>query len=209
MTRSIEALWKEGFVDDMALIAPKVNDLYNQKSQNLIDKFEKMFAVNQRGVLLGALVVFAIFIVMGAPLLGVVVGLMLIGLVVVGKRQLKALKGINKDASSFDYLKSFDNWLECSIQEYVYVYRWFYPSLFLVCAIRLCYTTIAAQFFAESMPFTTIFNVPVIVFIGIALGAVLLALAAERVYRADVKLYYGEEMRKLKALIAEMESLKA
>ena len=31
MEKTIEAVWKEGFVDDDALVAPKLNDLYNHK----------------------------------------------------------------------------------------------------------------------------------------------------------------------------------
>ena len=38
MEKSIETIWKEGFMKDDALVAPKLNDLYNQKSANIIDK---------------------------------------------------------------------------------------------------------------------------------------------------------------------------
>jgi hypothetical protein len=31
MTKSIEAMWKEGFVNEACLTAPKINDLYNRK----------------------------------------------------------------------------------------------------------------------------------------------------------------------------------
>ena len=46
MEKSIESIWKEGFLKDDALVAPKLNDLYNQKSIHLLDKFEKMYKLN-------------------------------------------------------------------------------------------------------------------------------------------------------------------
>jgi hypothetical protein len=46
MTKSIEVIWKEGFVNEAHLTAPKVNDLYNRKSQNIVDKLQSMFAIN-------------------------------------------------------------------------------------------------------------------------------------------------------------------
>jgi len=101
MNKSIETIWKEGFVDDMALIAPKINDLYNQKSKNLIDNFEHMFAVNQKGVLIAAFVIFAILAVFVVPVLGMILAIMLSGLVDVGKNQLLELKNINNDVNSF------------------------------------------------------------------------------------------------------------
>ena len=35
MDNSIETIWKKGFLNSDALIAPKLNNLYNQKSQNI------------------------------------------------------------------------------------------------------------------------------------------------------------------------------
>ena len=46
MERSIENIWKEGFRKSDALVAPKINNLYNQKSIHIIDKFKRMFKIN-------------------------------------------------------------------------------------------------------------------------------------------------------------------
>ena len=42
MEKSIETIWREGFLKEDALIVPKLNDLYNQKSQQLIEKLIRM-----------------------------------------------------------------------------------------------------------------------------------------------------------------------
>ena len=46
MEKSIETIWKEGFLKSDTLIAPKLNDLYNQKSKHVIDKFKRVFKIN-------------------------------------------------------------------------------------------------------------------------------------------------------------------
>ena len=46
MEKSIENIWKEGFLKSDALVAPKINNLYNQKSIHIIDKFKRMFKIN-------------------------------------------------------------------------------------------------------------------------------------------------------------------
>jgi hypothetical protein len=43
MEKSIETIWKQGFLNDDALVAPKLNDLYNQKSTHIIDTFNNLF----------------------------------------------------------------------------------------------------------------------------------------------------------------------
>ncbi len=42
MDKSIETIWKEGFLRGDALVAPKVNDLYAQKSRHIVDKIQRM-----------------------------------------------------------------------------------------------------------------------------------------------------------------------
>ena len=38
MEKSIEQIWKGGFMNNKELTAPKINALYNQKSINLVDR---------------------------------------------------------------------------------------------------------------------------------------------------------------------------
>ena len=42
MTKSIETMRKEGFMNETHMLAPKINDLYNRKSQNIVDKLQNM-----------------------------------------------------------------------------------------------------------------------------------------------------------------------
>ena len=46
MKKSIETIWQEGFLNNEALVAPKLNDLYNQKSIHIVDKFKRMYKIN-------------------------------------------------------------------------------------------------------------------------------------------------------------------
>jgi hypothetical protein len=46
MEKSIEAIWKEGFLNEKSLVAPKINDLYNQKSKDLVDRMKRMYRNN-------------------------------------------------------------------------------------------------------------------------------------------------------------------
>ena len=60
MNNSIEKIWKEGFLSNDALIAPKINDLYNQKSKNIVDKFEVVFKWNLIGIIIYAALVLVV-----------------------------------------------------------------------------------------------------------------------------------------------------
>jgi len=46
MEKSIEKIWSQGFLDEGALVAPKINKLYEAKSINTIEKFKRMYHKN-------------------------------------------------------------------------------------------------------------------------------------------------------------------
>jgi hypothetical protein len=208
MNKSIESVWQNGFIDDMALIAPKVNDLYDMKSQNLIDKFEYMFVANQRAVLIGAAVICLALSFFGAPILGGIITLMLCGLVYVGQRQLKELQRIDKTDSSLKYLVAFDTWLDNAIATYSTIYRFFYPTLFLLCAIRFIHSGWGEAMLTELSLVNEQGHTSVITYAIIALFTVVLGFAGGAIYRADVGIVYGREISKLKEMITEMKSLR-
>ncbi|OIQ46538.1 MAG: hypothetical protein BM565_11130, partial [Gammaproteobacteria bacterium MedPE] len=70
MTKSIETMWKEGFINETQLDVPKVNDLYNRKSQNLVDKLLNMFAINIKAIVIGSIIMLIGMSLIGAPFLG-------------------------------------------------------------------------------------------------------------------------------------------
>ena len=51
MEKSIETIWKEGFIKNDALVAPKLNDLYNQKSIDIVEKFKRMYKLNRIAIM--------------------------------------------------------------------------------------------------------------------------------------------------------------
>ena len=79
MEKSIESIWKEGFLKKDALVAPKINDLYNQKSKHIVDKFKRMFKINLIAIVIFSLVFMVITTINGLPIVGISWFLILIG----------------------------------------------------------------------------------------------------------------------------------
>ena len=67
MEKSIESIWKEGFLKKDALVAPKLNNLYNQKSKHLIDKFQRMYQINRIAIAVFALIVLPVSFISELP----------------------------------------------------------------------------------------------------------------------------------------------
>ena len=95
MEKSIENIWKEGFLKSDALIAPKLNDLYNQKSKHVIDKFKRMFKINLIAIVIFAFAILVVTTFNGLPVIGISWFLILIGLVVVNKKLTSSLEKID------------------------------------------------------------------------------------------------------------------
>ena len=127
MDKSIEQIWKNGFLNEDLLI-PKVKSLYNQKSismvENIINKFKKqIFLLIPLGIL-----VFIFNIILdneNAIFWGSISAIPCFGLFLLGKNQLKELKKIDYKSNSYDYL--------VSIKEHINQIRSFNKKLILTC----------------------------------------------------------------------------
>ena len=212
MEKTIEAIWQEGFLDDKALLAPKLNDLYNQKSSNLVDKMTRMFKINLRALAAFAIVALIACVAVGLPYVGATLFTLFALLVVVGKRDLRSLEAIDKGVSSYEYIKAFDNWLKGNIARFSMIYRFFYPVLFVGIVLGLWFSHPG-----EKMLKTVIEIRPEIYLVdGVpvywALAAVactgIIALTAPVLYRFDMKLVYGNVMKKLDEILTDMEELR-
>ncbi len=101
MEKSIESIWKEGFLESDALVAPKLNDLYNQKSKHMVDKLMKIGKMNLVAIMIGAVIILISSIIAGVPFVGVLMFLLLTWVVIYGKKQAGRIKEIDKSLSSY------------------------------------------------------------------------------------------------------------
>ncbi len=218
MEKSIETIWKEGFLKSDALVAPKLNNLYNQKSGHIVDKFKRMFKINLRAILIGAFVVLLASFLVGIPVMGALLFPLLIVIVIVNKKLMKGLEKIDKNVSSYEYLKTFDNWLKQQMAVNTKMARFYYPYIFLSLMLGFWFTEKDGKLLGElaviklmaHFPDTyLVFGIPLFVILGILLVMCLLAYFGGRIYQWDVNIVYGRIIKKLDEIIADMEALRS
>ncbi len=212
MSHSIEDIWKGGFISNEALVAPKINDLYNQKSKNIVDKFELMFKWNLIGLVIFALLILIVLSFKGIPYLGLFIAAMLMTLVIRGRKEQASLALLDKDVSSYQYLKAFDKWMKDLMVVYAKLYSFFYPALFLSIVLQFRFTDICQEGidgFVKSFPDTIlIFSTPLYLLIPVGIIAFLLHYCSGPLYRLDFNSLYGRMFEKLEELISDMEELR-
>lgn len=214
MEKSIESIWKEGFLKSDALVAPKINDLYNKKSKSLIERLIRMMKINHI-----ALVVFGLGISIHALFAGIPVLLVTILLLLFfipafyGESQLRKRGGLGKDLNSYEYLKSFDAWLKAMLERNGKMSSFFYPA-FILAATSMVWFTEGRQEVLEKvllqypeLPMIGAF--PVYFIVSVVFFCTLAAVFGKTIYKWDVGLVYGRVFRKLEELIADLEELRA
>src|SRR6056297_560924 len=140
MEKSIEQIWKAGFLDSKALIAPKVNDLYTRKSEHIIEKFKRMFRFNLKAIAVGGIMGLGGFFMLKLPITGIAFFITLAVVFIVNKRELDDLEKVDKCLSSYDYLKSFDNWMKDQVSMNARMAKFYYPFIFLGASMGLWFS---------------------------------------------------------------------
>lgn len=209
MEKSIENIWKEGFLNNEALVAPQLNNLYTKKSQHLIDRFKRAFDLNIRWImgLSFALLVASYFA--GALLAGLILFLMMSYVAYTAYSELKALDKIDKGENSLSYLQSFKNWIENSIERYGRMYRVVYPALILIFYFGLWFSDILNSMrleVAESSD-ALIFGMHLYTTLFVLAFAFIMSIFSKAIHRKDVQLIYGGIIRKLNDALADMKDL--
>jgi hypothetical protein len=224
MEKSIETIWKEGFMHDNALVVPRINDLYNRKSTDIVDKLQRMFRVNLLAI---TIAIIAIPVVTGAiefggPFTGVettpfiffpalALSALLAVLVRIRRQEMLKLEQFDKGQTSYQYLKVFVEWRRASFQRYSRFYQLFYPLFFLLGDAVLWFSfgsKIAAEAAAGFPEEFVAQHISTLWLIGTVLGTGLAAWFAKPLYQLDVNLVYGQQFEKLDEIIADMEELR-
>jgi len=211
MEKSIETIWKEGFLESDALVAPKLNNLYTQKSIHIIDKFTRMFSINLKALVVFSFVVLVASFFVQIPVLGVLMFILLNTIVIVNRKLLKGIKEIDKNVSSYQYLKAFDNWMKAQILTNVKMSRFIYPYTFLAMIAGFWFSSNFQEAFNEILGSHQIYflkGIPVFWVLGIVLITGVLAYFGGALYKLDFKIVYGRVLRKLDEIIADMDELR-
>lgn len=216
MEKSIENIWKEGFLKSDALVAPKINDLYSQKSIHIIDKFKRMFRINLIAIVVFSVIFLIVSYFVGIPLMGAIFFVSLMVLVIINKRLLKGLDSIDKGENSYQYLKAFNQWIKKQVAVNKRISTYLYPIILMSIVIGFWFKDAKGMFLGERVvdkilihfPDTVlIFGIPLIGIgiIGLILG--ILAFFGGRIYMWDLNIVYGRAFKKLEELMADIESL--
>jgi len=212
MKNSIEVIWKEGFLNEKSLVAPKINDLYNQKSKELVDKMKRMYRNNLIAIVSMSIVFPIWYYFLDAIWQGVAISILMLLTVWYSIRQKRSIKTLDHGATSLEYLKSFDRLLKDALSRGEKVLRFTYPLYFLV-AISVMWSawnkgTLTSKMYQKYPDVIFIGSVPLFAWIIAGVATLMMFYFSGRIYRWDVGLVYGRIFRKLEATIAEMEKLK-
>ncbi len=217
MEKSIESIWKQGFLKSDALVAPKLNNLYNQKSIHLIYKFKRMFKINLNAIVAGSLLFLGISFLIGIPYMGIGFFLTLSIIAIVNRRLTRGLNEIEKSESSYHYIKAFDNWMKQQVSVNRIMARFYYPLFFLSFVLGFWHYHFNGKQLGEVITnklilyypgIHLIFGVPLFIILGVILMMVLLSYLGGRIYNWDLKVVYGGVLRKLDEIIVDMEELR-
>ena len=218
MEKSIETIWKEGFLKSDALVAPKLNDLYNVKSSHIIDKFTRMYRINGIAIIAFAIFLLPTSIITDMPYMGIPMSVLFMVILLINWKFMKQLKNIDKGQNSYEYIKSFGSWIKKMIAFNMRLSRIVYPFIFVCLNVGFWFGSIGGdapgdefiQYFLNEFPNTPlILGFPIVLILAMMLIAGILSYFGERIGKWDINLVYNGILRKVDLLIAEMEELRA
>ena len=213
MKNSIEEIWKEGFLNEKSLVAPKINDLYNQKSNHLVDKMKRTFRVNMIIIIILSIVIPVVYYFLDVLWQGAAASVLILLIAWYGQLQMRSLKTLDHGATSLDYLKSFDRWLKDVFSRSEKIARVYYTLCFLIAMSTIGSTwskneELVSETHRKYPDLIFIGNIPLVALIIAGVATLLMFYFSDKIYKWDVRLMYGCVIDKLEETIAEMEELK-
>ncbi|MDF9800986.1 hypothetical protein OKW21_006249 [Catalinimonas alkaloidigena] len=214
MEKSIESIWKKGFLKSDALVAPRLNNLYNQKSRDIIEKIKRMMHINVFAIVVFAFAVLIGWYFMGIPYIGAFIFVLLNIFAWYANLQMKKLQDIDRSSSSYQYLLSFNHWLKSSLSNNARIMCFFYPLIFLAAMATIWFSNnneaVLSKVIYKYFPdINLIGGIPVWWLVGVLAAAAIIGFFGEKIYRWDVNVVYGNVFKKLEEIIADMEELRA
>lgn len=203
MEKSIEKIWNEAFINEQALIAPKINGLYNQKSKSVINKIRRTYEIDNKGLLPMAGIVLIGGILLSEPIIGTYGTFLILCLYYFNSKLLSKFDSIDVGSDNLTYLKNYKSIINSIMRATKKLFMFAIP-LAVLSIFTLAYTVKEKSFFSNFISSdTTIFEV-----LGIGLiVAIIVYFIGIIVYKISTKILYGTLISKLDTIIKEMEEL--
>ena len=212
MRKTIEATWREGFLNPDALVAPKVNDLYTRKSRHIVDRIQRMLRINGIAIVVGGPILWAFLSAIGIPYTGAIICTAWVGLLVVRRLYITKFDAPDSSLDSYQYLKGFQRWLKDRMARSRSVQRHLYAVTFLAMAIGIGASAsgqLVIRLIVESNPDIRLINgVPLVLIAGVVAMAIVVELLGGIIFDFDVNTVYRPVFTKLDQMVAEMEELR-
>ncbi|MFT5054829.1 MAG: hypothetical protein ACI97X_001862 [Oceanospirillaceae bacterium] len=218
MERSIESIWSEGFLKSDALVAPTLNNLYGQKSIDIVEKFKRMYRMNIIALVAFTVMILPISYLSEVPYMGILMSVVFLSTAYSGSKFKKKLDGINKNSDSYQYLKSFDDWTKDMMRITAKVSRFSFSYIFLSMLAGFWFGSIGGDVPGQNLvnellrmypDMIMIFGVPLFGLIGVLLIVLLISALGPRLGKLDLDIVYGPILKRLDNLMEEMEELRA
>lgn len=217
MDKSIESIWKEGFLNNDSLVAPKINNIYNQKSIDIVEKFRKMYKTNIIAILIFAFALLPISLVSNMFYMGIMMFILFMVLIYFALGFKKKLEMINKNTNSYKYIKTFQNWTVEMRTFNSKFSRFLYPYVFISIFVGFWFGALGEgktggdlldNLAAEFPDMIVVFGFPLIGIFIVLFIIVLLALIGPKIGEWDLKIGYGRILKRLDILLNDMEELR-
>lgn len=106
MKKSIETIWRDGFLKATDLSAPRLNNLYNQKSQHITDSLIKKMRKEMWLMIPASIIPVIICIAVGNHFIWAIISFLIsIPWFFIAKKHYEEIKNIDYSDNCYDYLK--------------------------------------------------------------------------------------------------------
>ena len=208
MENSIEMIWKQGFLNESSLVAPKVNDLYNQKSIHVVEKIKRRMK-NYRTLNFVLIVVVPFcYYFLGVFWYGLAFSITTLFMLRYTGRIMSSITTLDQGATSYDYLKSFDSCLKDIFAKFEKIGRFSFPlyTLILNSALWVGWHHLGIVSILQHRHPTA--DIPLIMLSFLGVHSLLTIVFSVKLTRWEIRVVYGHLLNKLEETIAEMEKLK-
>ena len=204
MEKSIEKIWNESFIKEEALIAPKINNLYNQKSKSIISKIKRTYEIDNKGLIPMAIIVAIGMTLFSEAIIGFYGAFLIVCLYFFNNNLLKKFKAIDVTSDNLTYLKKYKSIINIIMKATKKLFVFAIPlavlSIFAL-SFSIKENSFLSKFISSDTSFLKIIAVGLLV-------AFVVSIIGRIVYTISTKILYAGLISKLDAIIIEMEDLK-